>query len=702
LIRQIPFNGKFYTCAVWAPLLGSIGDCSFDTETTLIENGMVPDFIVGSAFNGSSVFFLTRSNLAYFLEAQSENMIFMANAAFDISVSEKICGPLWKLVESGSVIDVLLLKQLLDLAKEGAGSQFPSLDQLSAELLGVSLPKDAKSSDGQDIRTTFSRFLVREQDQIAVSYGDIPWDYLSYAGIDAIATFLVAQRLLAEIQSVTTQNGVRGDSLLSHDIQLKAAYAFSKITNLGIAIDPQQMAQSRRWIAEKAEVAAKVLKEYGWLPGGVDSSLREIISRLAEDHQMSLPTTKSGKISVSKKLLNGHRNIPFIKHYLDYARYTKLLQFLRFEGERIHPKFCTMVSTGRSSAFSPNVQQLPREDLVRSVFKSTDGHVFLGIDYSQIELRVLAQITFRQFGESHMRNLLNHGEDLHRYFAGEITGKLPNEVSLDERNKAKACNFGFPGGLGIKSFIDYAKDNYGVLLSDDEAEDLRNRWLATFPEVSKYLEHDDMHKIIESGILEKFKHPEDYEDERAVWILRGILCGQKQTTSTKRHYTEGEIEWAFSIVKQVSFPNKNQLLNLVEKRRGNWVLWQSFSRAFNSIKFPSGRIRSWLGYTECKNNLFQGIAADGAKEGLYGLVREGFRVVNFIHDEYLIEIPLDTDLEAQERGAKRILIEAMKRHCPDVAIEVEASWMIKWQKRATHMVVAGCLMEINERKGTES
>jgi DNA polymerase I-like protein with 3'-5' exonuclease and polymerase domains len=97
-------------------------------------------------------------------------------------------------------------------------------------------------------------------------------------------------------------------------------------------------------------------------------------------------------------------------------------------------------------------------------------------------------------------------------------------------------------------------------------------------------------------------------------------------------------------------------------------------------------VRTWLRYTECKNDLFQGIAADGAKEALYELVKAGYRVVHFIHDEYIIEIPLNSNLREEERRVSSILIDCMVKHCPDVAIEVESFWMTHWQKKGTHVL----------------
>lgn len=98
-----------------------------------------------------------------------------------------------------------------------------------------------------------------------------------------------------------------------------------------------------------------------------------------------------------------------------------------------------------------------------------------------------------------------------------------------------------------------------------------------------------------------------------------------------------------------------------------------------------------------KNNPFQGLAADGAKEALYELIRSGYRVVNFIHDEFMVELPLESDLRVHGQEIRRILIESMQKHIPDVPIEVESGWMFNWNKKGTHKLDAekGVLCEIS-------
>ena len=676
---EIEFRDKKYPCAVWKESDGDIGPTSFDTETTMMVGREVPDYVIGSVFNGKQVFFIKRDDLTAFLQLHKSVALFMANAPFDLDVVEKAGGPTAiGLIESNGVLDVQLLGRLVDLAEMGELHNSYSLDALSERLLGVSLPKDGIDAHGNHIRTSFAQF--RDADGV-IHYQKMPPSYLTYAGTDAIATYQIAEVLLDRVERVSRREGVRFDQLLSHAIQLRASYALTQVSRNGLTIDHERRMAVLEELTLEMNAAEKYVKEHGW-DGGV-VSLQAILSGLVETDGISLPrTAKTRRLSTRNEDLEEYDHIPFIGQYLQFVKTRKLIEFLRQAGDRIHARFNPIVATGRTSSFDPNVQNFPRNSKIRSTIKASPGHVILDIDYSQIELRALAQITYRKFGYSRMLELLNEGVDLHSYFASIITKKPVSEVTDEERRKAKAVNFGYPGGLGAKSFVQYAKTTYDAIFTIEEAEAVRKQWLTTFPEVERYLEHDDKQVVIDSGVLAG--HPHGASEDVAYWVIRGILLGQTQTKSSGRRYSEEEIAWAFDLAESRRSPNQKKTLAAIESRQGSWSLWQNFSSSFNLIKFDSGRIRSNVGFCQMKNNPFQGLAADGAKDALYELIRSGYRVVNFIHDEFMVELPLESDLRKHEQEIRRILIDSMQRHCPDVKIEVESSWMFNWSKKGTH------------------
>lgn len=135
--------------------------------------------------------------------------------------------------------------------------------------------------------------------------------------------------------------------------------------------------------------------------------------------------------------------------------------------------------TGSAPIRGVNLQQVPRDKLVRGLFGAPPGWTFVEADYSQIELRIAAEIA----KESTMLGLYSRGEDIHMTMAMRMTGKPASAVSSEERKKAKAVNFGFLYGMGWRKFIETAWNNYGLTVTEHEAQSFRQAFFAQFPEL---------------------------------------------------------------------------------------------------------------------------------------------------------------------------------------------------------------------------
>lgn len=152
------------------------------------------------------------------------------------------------------------------------------------------------------------------------------------------------------------------------------------------------------------------------------------------------------------------------------------------EDGRIHCEWkSSTVKTGRFSSNKPNLQNVPRGPL-RAVFHPLAGRKFVVADYSQIELRVAAVLS----KDPLMLETFKSGDDIHRRTAAALLSKKPDEISAEERQKAKAVNFGFLFGQGARGFVQYAQESYGVNISHSDAKAFRNRWLRAFPGISNW------------------------------------------------------------------------------------------------------------------------------------------------------------------------------------------------------------------------
>jgi len=136
--------------------------------------------------------------------------------------------------------------------------------------------------------------------------------------------------------------------------------------------------------------------------------------------------------------------------------------------------------TGRMASGNPNLQNVPRGAAYRSCFRAPEDRVFVKADYSQIELRIAAKIA----NEYRMIEAYQRREDLHRLTAQRMTGK--SEVSKEERQLAKPVNFGLNYGLGASALRRKAKTDYGLDLSQEDAERYRQAFFAAYPAIKDW------------------------------------------------------------------------------------------------------------------------------------------------------------------------------------------------------------------------
>jgi DNA polymerase I-like protein with 3'-5' exonuclease and polymerase domains len=181
---------------------------------------------------------------------------------------------------------------------------------------------------------------------------------------------------------------------------------------------------------------------------------------------------------------------PFFEHVLRYRKLAKRAStygpewFKAAYDEttgRIYPNWHQIgTSTGRFSCSSPNAQNIPNDGPYRSFFRAPTGRTFVDMDYSQIEVRVYAKIV----GETTLLKLFDRDNaDVYTSTAAQLMNVEESEVTKDERQKAKAIMLGLLYGLSAAGLPAYAFNNYGVVISPDEAEDLIERFFELYPAI---------------------------------------------------------------------------------------------------------------------------------------------------------------------------------------------------------------------------
>lgn len=577
---QINVQDKSIYVQWWLPTYGTIGQTiSIDTETFLIQPGETPDAVIAQAYAGDDTVYLIKPEyFPMFLAEHFDSTLIFHNAAFDLAVLERSCGyDFDSQLRSDKIFDIGILYRLIHLAKDGKVPSKWNLALITKELIGVELNKDDST------RLGFDRYQNR--------YDEIPDSMLEYAALDAVVTYQCYQMLSNVIKAISS-------SWLSHRILLAGEWALYRVQTRGMKTDIERVAKLTEPCRAENKKYLEIIESYGYFVGktGNKAVLLDILTKEGID----LQSTEKGNLSTKHSVLEPYRDkSPFVAAYCGFKDTKITLDFLgRLCTGNVHTTFNSLLNTGRTSSRNPNVQNLPRAGGIRTCFVPRDRLVFLQIDFNQIELVALAQVCIDMFGFSKLGDLIREGVDVHKRMASLVLGKPESEITKDERQLAKAANFGFPGGLGVNKFINYAVASWGIKdMTKLRAKHLKIKWLELFPEMVQYLDS---------------KLP---------------------------------------------------------------------SGASESVKTRTGRIRANASYCEVRNGRFQGLVADGAKIALYRLERAGFRVVNFIHDEYLIEIPENSDFEILGKKVKTLICDAMALVIPDVPIDAE--WFItdRWYKK---------------------
>jgi DNA polymerase I len=156
----------------------------------------------------------------------------------------------------------------------------------------------------------------------------------------------------------------------------------------------------------------------------------------------------------------------------------KMLEFVNAKTHRIHADFRQIgAPTGRFSCSKPNLQQIPHTAEYRRAFRAEKGNKLIIADYSQIELRILAEFS----GDENFINAFKSGADFHSITASQVFGVSPENVSAEQRSFAKRLNFGVVYGIGASRFAQMT----GV--TQTEAENTMRRYFNTYPQLNEYL-----------------------------------------------------------------------------------------------------------------------------------------------------------------------------------------------------------------------
>jgi DNA polymerase I-like protein with 3'-5' exonuclease and polymerase domains len=710
---------------------GLSGDViALDTET----DGLADDrrLALASASDGKEHAIIHPDDIGRFLLLRRERHWVFHNLVFDLetidlhlarSGEEWARRVLWEAVEEGRAHDTMIRDMLLRLGRHDAHPTPRNLGVLAREYADLEIDKE-------------DPYRVRYGEIIGRDWADVERGFFAYAIKDAIATRLVYDELrrrtaeLARIRHVPDGTARRWGSL-TEAVQIKGALALGRAGRNGMHLDLSRLDRVRDGLrARLDEVVARLredprcagLFKVGRKDGAPESTptgaprkhakvlqriLLDVAAEIEADtgHRFEVPLAPKGAVSASTKEWADHGNLhPFLADWIEMEETAKLVQFCgQLAAETVHPRYTILVRTGRVSASDPNIQQMPRKGGFREMFVPSPGHFLLAVDYSAIELVTLAAVCEARYGRSVLADVLRADRDPHAYTAAILLGMDPDEfLSLKEsepgkfkewRQMAKALNFGLPGGLGAKSLASYAHRTYRVEMTQEQAAEFRERMIGeVYPEWGLYLSDDAM-EILAANLeapVEACWDALDWTGDRAGFVpgfVRRIVRGEV-TKSDGTPYKASSLSGVWDALNHL---NRSEMLApLLAGRAGSEELKRLLFHG--GVATLTGRLRGRVSFCQARNTPFQGLAADGAKLALWRLMREGFRIVGFVHDEILVELPDEGGYVSKaevDRVAGIMCAEMGRVLGCDLPVKCEASLGTCWSKDAAPVEKTG-------------
>ncbi len=313
-----------------------------------------------------------------------------------------------------------------------------------------------------------------------------PEEVCEYACEDADVTL----RLKAPLEAEMERDGVQS---VFHDIEMPLMPVLAKMERNGVRLDTGALGETGRLFQARMEQLEQEIHGLAGHPFNITSP-RQVGTVLFDELQLNerARKTKGGQYSTSEEVLEALRaKHPIVGKILAHRALKKLLgtyvdalpRLINPETGRIHTSFNQAVTaTGRLSSSNPNLQNIPvrgddgRE--IRKAFVPEEGCIFFSADYSQIELRIMAHLS----GDEHLIQDFIDGKDIHAATAARIFHKPLEDITRDERRKAKTANFGIIYGISAFGLAERME------VSRTEAKALIDSYFSTYPKVQEYMQ----------------------------------------------------------------------------------------------------------------------------------------------------------------------------------------------------------------------
>lgn len=642
---------------------------------SLAGYGEPPDWVPERTHTNGDIWYtvLDRSEALSALPELFRGTLIGHNVVFDFAVLlkaahedlpedtyEDLLNSAFSMVEWGELYDTGIREKLLrnalgDMKFGLVGSKRTKLKYSLAELVSHYFDVDLSES-----KTDPDSWRLRYSELDGIPVSEWPKSAWNYAALDA---FWPLELVSAQIQANPDAAGgyeIHDGSteVIDEHRQVAASVALHMMAVWGLRADSKAVdrcIESWELIASEGVVIGE---REGWVrvkgrdqgkPGSINKAVLQARVSDAYDARCAEPprtaptkTFPNGQIKTDTETLEESGDpvlVAYSKTLQAKIYLTKYVDALRWAVEGpLTSSPSVMVETGRTAWSNPPLQQPPRRGDFRGCFRPRDGWLYVSADYNFIELVCLAQVCLWTLGYSRLAEVINAGRDPHLvtalgvlqaadlakwgafgYDEIEVLKKQGDPEIASARQSAKAINFGFPGGMGPESFMEYASASYGIDFSLRQAREARDTWLRTYPEVGAYFD----------------------------WV-RGAVSG----TYTAQQFVSNRV-------------------------RGDLKITSAYNTFFQGLAADGAKYAAWV---LCRA-AYTGKAPEGSPEEIQAACRTfcGGRPVLFLHDEIIAEVPRDGASD-RAKAMARIMVWAMERHVPDVKVGAEPALMESWLK----------------------
>lgn len=398
--------------------------------------------------------------------------------------------------ELGGVFDTLLASQLI---AAGDQDRRHSLAEVASFFLGTELDKSEQVSDWSAPQLSQSQ--------------------IEYAARDAATMIPLREKMVERLRS--------DDLVRVAKIEFDCVMPIAQMELNGFYLDEARWREQLEKVKKAQAIVALELQQM--LSAGVAQASLFGVAEINLDSQaqvsdalrnLGVPVPETTRGWQLQPLAT---DFPVVAKLLEYRGVAKslssfgenILEFIKPETGRIHADFRQIgAPTGRFSCSNPNIQQIPHEEAYRRCFRAPEGRKLIIADYSQIELRILAEFS----NDKNFIEAFQSGQDFHTTTAAQIFNTEPEAVTPDQRSFAKRLNFGVVYGIGSQRFAMMTG------LTQTEAEDIMRRYFATYRGLDQWL-REAARKVITdrtartaTGRMMRFRY--DEEDRKAMSLAQ--------------------------------------------------------------------------------------------------------------------------------------------------------------------------------------